>query len=351
MAIYQRGNNWYVDFRFKGQRIRESIGPSRKDAEKIIAKKKTEIVENKYLDIRKEPDPVKFHEFAKEFLAWAKVNHKPSSRTSELSNMRSLEKGFNNKNIHEITTWEIEKWKLKRKGEVKPASVNRELGTLKSMLNKDIEWGKLKESPARRVKLLKGITKRLRYLMPNEVQTLISNCSEHLKPIVIVAVHTGMRKGEILSLRWDQIDFEKGIITLTDTKNDQRRYVPMDETVKSTLVALKRKNDYVFCGKRPGRPLVWVELSFHKALEKSGIQDFKIHDMRHTFASNLIMNGVDLMTVKELLGHKTIEMTFRYSHLAPDHKMRAVNVLDQVMSQNPPQEKVEEAKVLKFERK
>ena len=84
MAIYQRGDNWYVDFRFKGQRIRESIGPSRKDAEKIIAKKKTEIVENKYLDIRKEPDPVKFHAFAKEYLQWAKTNKKPSTWKRDL---------------------------------------------------------------------------------------------------------------------------------------------------------------------------------------------------------------------------------------------------------------------------
>ncbi len=351
MAIYLRGKNWYIDFNFHGQRIREMIGPSRKGAEKIIAKKKAEIAENKFLDVKKEPKPIKFHEFAKEFLEWAKVNHKSSSRSRELSNMRNLETAFKNKNIHEITTWDIERWKVKRKGEVKPATVNRELATLKSMLSKAVEWGRLKESPTRKIKLLKGITKRLRYLMPDEVQRLLSNCSDHLKPIVTVAVHTGMRKGETLSLRWDQIDFEKGIITLVDTKNDQRRYVPMDETVKSTLRGLERKGDYVFCGLKPGRPLVWIELSFHNALEKSGIDDFRIHDLRHTFASNLIMAGIDLMTVKELLGHKTIEMTLRYAHLAPDHKMRAVNILDQVMSQIPPQEKTENAKILEFKMK
>jgi integrase len=350
MALYQRGKNWYIDFTFHGQRVREMIGPSRKGAENVIAKKKAEIAENKFLDVRKDPDPIKFHEFAKEFLEWARVNHKASSRTRELSNMRSLEEAFNNKNIHEITTWDIERWKVKKKGEVKPATVNRELATLKSMLSKAVEWGKIKESPTRKVKPLKGVTKRLRYLMPDEVQRLISNCSDHLKPIVIVAVHTGMRKGEVLSLRWEQIDFEKGIITLVDTKNDQRRYVPMDETVKSTLMSMERKSEYAFCGKKPGRPLVWVELSFHNALEKSGIEDFKIHDLRHTFASNLVMSGVDLMTVKELLGHKTIEMTLRYAHLAPDHKMRAVNILDQVMSQNPPQEERQERKVLEFKR-
>lgn len=316
MGVFKRGDNWYISFWFKGKRIKESIGPSRKVAEAVIAKRKGEMAENKYLDKRKELPPIKFHDFAVEFLKWTKVNHKPASRTRELSNMRTLEKTFGGKNIHEITAWSIEQYKVKRKAEVKASSVNREIAMLKSMLNKAVEWGKLKEAP-KRVKLLKGVESRLRYLMPDEVQRLISNCSDHLKPIVIVAIHTGMRKGEFLSLRWNQIDFEKGIITLSDTKNDQRRYVPMDETVKSTLLEIERKSDYVFRGKKEGKPLGWIELSFHNALEKSGIEDFRIHDMRHTFASNLVMAGVDLMTVKELLGHKSIEMTMRYAHLAP----------------------------------
>ena len=344
MGVFKRGNNWYISFWFKGERIKESIGPSRRVAEAVIAKRKAEIAENKFLDKRKELPPVKFHDFAVEFLKWAKGEHKPGSRQRELSIMRTLEKGFGDKNIHEITAWSIEQYKMKRKEEVKASSVNRELTMLKSMLNKAVEWGKLKEAP-KRVKLLKGVKSRLRYLMPDEVQRLISNCSDHLKPIVVVAVHTGMRKGEFLSLQWKQIDFEKGIITLSDTKNDQRRYVPMDETVKSTLSEIKRKSDYVFRGKKEGKPLVWIELSFHNALEKSGIEDFKIHDMRHTFASNLVMAGVDLMTVKELLGHKSIEMTMRYAHLAPEHKMRAVNVLDEVLNR-PQVEKEEEKKVV-----
>lgn len=344
MGVFKRGNNWYISFWFKGERIKESIGPSRRVAEAVIAKRKAEIAENKFLDKRKELPPVKFHDFAVEFLKWAKGEHKPGSRQRELSIMRTLEKGFGDKNIHEITAWSIEQYKMKRKEEVKASSVNRELTMLKSMLNKAVEWGKLKEAP-KRVKLLKGVKSRLRYLMPDEVQRLISNCSDHLKPIVVVAVHTGMRKGEFLSLQWKQIDFEKGIITLSDTKNDQRRYVPMDETVKSTLSEIKRKSDYVFRGKKEGKPLVWIELSFHNALEKSGIEDFKIHDMRHTFASNLVMAGVDLMTVKELLGDKSIEMTMRYAHLAPEHKMRAVNVLDEVLNR-PQVEKEEEKKVV-----
>lgn len=350
MSIYQRGKNWYIDFHFHGQRVREMIGPSRKGAEKVIAKKKAEIAENKYLDIRKDPEPIKFHEFAKQYLKWSIPNKKPSTKPGQLSMMRTLDKTFGEKNLHEITTWQVEEWKSKRKKQVKPSTVNRELAVLKAVYSKAIEWGKCQESPARKVKLFKGIPQRLRYLMPEELQRLVSNCSEHLRPIVIVLAHTGMRKGEALSLRWDQVDFEKGIITLTDTKNNECRHVPMDETVKAILRGMERRGEYLFPGLKPGKPLVWVELSFHNALKESGIEDFKLHDLRHTFASNLVMAGVDLMTVKELLGHKTIEMTLRYSHLAPEHKMKAVNILDQVMALNPPQEKEQDRKVLEFKR-
>jgi len=392
MGIYQRGKNWYVDFTFKGQRVRESIGPSRKSAKKVISKKKTEIAENKYLDKRKEPDPIKFHEFGKEYLQWAKTNKKPSSWNRELSTTRRLDKEFEGKILQEITTWQIEKWKAKRKEAIKkpdavigscnkkgrdsvekeiwfveftsprgpkgrrrletkeeaesylkrlqspvrPATLNRELSLLKHMFTKAIEWGKCKENPAKKVKKLKGEVKRVRYLMPGEVQTLLLSCSDHLKPIVTVAVHTGMRKGEILSLKWEQVNFEQGIITLLDTKNNERRDIPMDETVKTTLKGLEGKSEHVFCNEE-GEGFVRLQSSFEGALKKCGIEDFRFHDLRHTFASNLVMAGEDLNTVRELLGHKDLTMTLRYAHLSPNHKTRAINVLDRIMSQNPPQ--------------
>jgi len=138
--------------------------------------------------------------------------------------------------------------------------------------------------------------------------------------------------------------YYREIMELIDTKNNECRYVPMDETVKTTLRGIERKSDYVFGGKKEGKPLVWIEQSFHNALKKSGIEDFRLHDLRHTFASNLVMTGTDLYTVGELLGHKDVTMTRRYAHLAPDHKMRAVNIVDQVMSQNPPNQKSKNAR-------
>jgi integrase len=168
-------------------------------------------------------------------------------------------------------------------------------------------------------------------LIPDEIQKLLSNCTDHLKPIVTLAVHTGMRKGELLSLQWDRINFEQGMITLDDTKNNERRDIPMNETVKKTLEGIERKGENVFRNEE-GQTFVTVRKSFETALKKSGIEDFRFHDLRHCFASNLVMEGVDIMTVKELMRHKTLDMTLRYSHLAPNHKTKAVNILDRVMS-------------------
>ena len=393
MAVYQRGENWYIDFTFKGKRIREAIGPSRKGAQKVINKKKAEIAENKFLDVRKDPDPIPFYDFAKEYLQWSKTNKKASSYVKDLSMMRRLYRDFESKSIQEITTWQIEKYKAKRKSVIRrpeakigsykepgkdgvekeiwfvdyqgpqgktvrkrfgvnraaaekfleksqsvlgPASTNRELALLKQMYSKAVEWGKVKENPAKKIKLVKGEIKRVRFLMAEESQTLLSNCPGYLKPIVQVALHTGMRKGELLGLTWPQVNFEQGIISMLDTKNRERRDVPMNETVKAVLRGLERKGEVVFFngqGERFGN----VRKSFDTAVRKSGISDFRFHDLRHTFASNLVMAGVDIMTVKELMGHKTLEMTLRYSHLAPSHKTRAINILDRVMSQNPPQ--------------
>lgn len=345
MAVYQRGNNWYIDFTFKGQRVRESIGPSKKDAQKVIDKKKTEIVENKYLDIRKDPDPIKFHDFAKEYLQWAKENHKPSSRANDMSKMRILDKTFGEKNIHEITAWDVEKWKLKRKKEASAGTVNRELAQLKHVFSKAVEWKRLKENPAKGVKLFKGITNRLRYLLPWEVQTLIANSPDYLKPIVTITVNTGMRRGEILGLTWDRVDVEAGRITLTDTKNSEGRTIFMNETVKTIFNEVGRRGDIVF-------PVTvgMMKKDYDEAVKKAGIEDFTFHDLRHTFASNLAMQGVELNDIRELLGHKSIAMTLRYAHLSPAHKSKALTILDKIWSQNPPQETVEDAKVMEFKR-
>ena len=241
----------------------------------MIAKKKTEIVENKFLDIRKEPDPIKFYDFAKEYLQWAKTNKKTSTYARDLSIMRLFDREFEGKNIQDISTWQIEKYKARRREKFKPSSVNRELALLKHMFSKALEWKRIKENPAKSVKRLKGETRRVRYLLPNEIQKLLPNCegllNGLLKPLVTVALHTGARKGELQNLQWPQINFELGIISLLDTKNGERRDIPMNETVKATLKAMERTSGFVFPN-RNGKRIddAQVQISFSKALERSG---------------------------------------------------------------------------------
>lgn len=330
---WREGKNYWIDFFFKGKRIRKCIGPSQAGAKKVIHKMKAEIAENKFLDVKKELDPIKFYDFAKEYLEWGRANKKPSSWDRERSVMRRLDRGFGEKIIQEIATEQIERYKIKRlKDEVMPATINRELALLKHMFTMGMKWSKLKSNPAKEVKLLDGEVERVRYLMPDEVQTVLSNCNEFLRPIVTVAVNTGLRKGELLGLKWENVNLELGIISImkTNTKNKVRKDIPMNEIVRATIEEIERKGQYVFC-KEDGKPFKYsgVRKSFEKAVRESGIEDFRFHDLRHTFASSLVMEGIDITTVKELMGHKDLKMTLRYAHLSPMYKSKAVNVLDQ----------------------
>ena len=307
------GENYYIDFTFHGKRIRQMIGPSRKGVEAVIAKKKAEIAENKFLDIRKDPELIGFHEFAVDYLELTKPNKKQSSWSREISVMRRLDKRFGKKIFQQITTDEVERYKIKRlRDGVMPATINRELALLKTMFTKALEWNKVNSNPAKAVKLLDGENERVRYLMPDELNSLLSNCSGILKAIVTVAVNTGLRKGEILGLLWQNVNLDLRIISILkmDTKNKTRRDIPMNEAVKTTLRQMKRRGPFVFC-REDGKPFQnsGVRKSFEKAVRESGITDFRFHDLRHTFASNLVMAGVDILKVKELLGHKEMKMT------------------------------------------
>ncbi|HXW68163.1 MAG TPA: site-specific integrase, partial [Dissulfurispiraceae bacterium] len=176
----------------------------------------------------------------------------------------------------------------------------------------------------------------LRYLSLEESRALVEACDPHLKPIVVTALNTGMRRGEIFRLKWEQVDLKHGFILLKsdETKNGERREIPINATLRTTLQGLTRRLDvpYVFFDPATGKPYGEVKRSFKSALRRAKIQDFHFHDLRHTFASHLVMAGVDLTTVKELLGHKNITTTLRYAHLAPEHKVKAMVIYDQVFN-------------------
>ena len=325
MGVFKRNKIYYIDYSCDGRRIKKAISESKKIAEAVLCKRKTEIAEDKYLDIKKNKK-IRFEDFADEYLEIHSKSKKSYYTDEKIIGL--LKKLFEGKCLHQITTLDIEKFKSERIKKVSPATVNRTLAVLKSIFNRAIAWGKVDSNPFRGVKLFKENNQRLRFLEQEEIPILLSRCCEHLKPIVILALNTGMRKGEILGLKWQNIDFKRNIIHLFKTKNGEKREVPLNDISKGALVAIIKHTDspYIFCNK-DGKPYGDIKKSFLTAVEKSGIIDFHFHDLRHTFASHLVMAGIDLNTVRELLGHKSLEMTLRYSHLSPDHKKRAVDVL------------------------
>ncbi len=216
----------------------------------------------------------------------------------------------------------------------KPSTVNRLVAVVSHMFTKAVDWDMMSKAIVDKinVRMLPEHNQRLRYLSHEESRTLVDSCDGQLKPVVITALNTGMRKSEILNLTWDRVDLRHGFILLDKTKNGDRREIPINSVLRQTLQDLVRRIDvpYVFCNPQTGMPFQkdWKK-TFHTALRKAGIHDFRFHDLRHTFASQLVMAGVDLVSVKELLGHKDIKMTLRYAHLAPSHKVRAVEMLAQ----------------------
>ena len=323
MGLYKRETNWYIDFYAYGRRVRQKIGPSKKLAEKILQKQKTAVVENKYLDVRKKVK-IKFEALAEQYLSYAKANKRSWDR--DRKSLKNLSKPFSGKYVYEINPYLIENYKIERKKVVSSATVNRELACLKHMLTKAVEWEMIETNPAKKVKLLAENNQRIRYLTKEEIKRLYESSADHLKPIILTSLYTGMRKGEILKLKWEDIDFDQRIIFVRTSKNNEMREIPINDRLILTLRSQEFRSPYIFA-KDDGSPPISIKTAFNSAVRRAKIKDFRFHDLRHTFASHLVMSGVDLMTVKELLGHKTINMTLRYAHLSPKHKRQAINSL------------------------
>ncbi len=159
---------------------------------------------------------------------------------------------------------------------------------------------------------------------------MLSGCSDDFRPFIETALHTGMRRSELFNLRWDDVNLRNRLIHVRDSKSGKPREIPIDDTLAATLRVLPSRfgKGYVFPSPATGGRLTTVQRQFRNAVKTAEIENVRLHDLRHTFASHLVMNGVDIETVAELLGHASIVMTQRYAHLSPHHKTRAVKVLD-----------------------
>lgn len=211
-------------------------------------------------------------------------------------------------------------------------TVDISLARLKRMFALCVDWGISTQNPAAKVKLFREDQNRTRYLSEEEEGHLLEVCDPYLRSIVLFAIHTGMRRGEILGLRWKEVDLRNAVATIpaAKAKGKRDRFVPLNTVAKGILEGMatpSNRTGLVFSSSS-GKPNDNFERLWRAALEGSGLEDFRFHDLRHTFASRLVMAGVDLPVLRELLGHRDFEMTLRYAHLAPSHLKSAVAVLE-----------------------
>ncbi len=269
--------------------------------------------------------------------------------------------------LKNISPMLIEKWRTKRiNSGTTAATVNRDIVILKSALTKAVEWEFIDEHPLKKLKPFKmDSMAKVRYLDKDEEKRLKDalklrdnhlkekresgntwrrergyDClpdlqqfvfADYMSPMILVALNTGLRRGELFNLTWDDVSFSRAMLTVKgDTaKSGKTRYIPLNAIALQALKDWRNNHSegLVFSNVKTGTAFSHVKKSWAGILEKAGIKNFRWHDMRHHFASKLVMAGVDLNTVRELLGHADIKMTLRYAHLAPEHKAKAVEKL------------------------
>jgi integrase len=365
-GLYKRGNVWWCSYMSaSGRMVRESTTETDYNrAVEFLVKRRTEVAAGKAPEEMKKITNHTFRELAEQYLTWCE---RQKGFVEKRRCVNQLVDRFGDIPLRRFSTMLLEQYQTERmrqganrktmkkrqdgkwvavalggtpKGNM-PATINRHLAAIKHMFTKAEEWQMVEEEVlkrVRKVKLLKENNRRLRYLSKEECRSLIEACDGYLKPIVIMALNTGMRKGEILGLKWENIDLKHGFILLEegDTKNSERREIPINGTLRAVLQSIPRRldNGHVFFNPGTDKPYQVLSRAFARACKKAYIKDFHFHDLRHTFASHLVMAGQDITTVKELLGHKTLAMTLRYSHLAPSHKVKAVELLDSTLNEN-----------------
>lgn len=365
--------SYYVRYRIRGKQTRYMIGRTTE----FTPAQARDAARTALAGINLGSDPLETRKpikKAKTFGQFIDDDYSPwvtTHRKAAASTLARIRKNFAehwNKPLTDVTGWIVEKWRQQRLNHptkaAKPATVNRDLNALKAALAKAVEWELLELHPLTKVKLSKIDSDAVvRYLAPTERSDLLAALDQrerskraervkgnawrrerryaempdlnaqafvdHLKPTVIVSLNTGLRQGELLSLTWGDVDLPGQSLTVhgANAKSGKTRHVPLNSQALNALAQWRQqapeKQQLVFPGPG-GKRMVDVKSAWSRLLKDAKIENFRWHDMRHDFASRLVMAGIDLNTVRELLGHSDLKMTIRYAHLAPQHKAQAV---------------------------
>lgn len=351
MAICKNNKNgkWYYQFMINGERKHGLChgATDKKSAEQYENAVKYRLAQRQNGVIAEEERNIPLRKLKEIFVNYAKVNKNSYNRDVYTLNIILSYFGTNSI-VQHITPQKIEKFKeyLKTERKVKNSTVNRYLMILSKMFSLGIDNNIISKNPVTKTAKLREDNHKIRYLTKDEEKRLFAEIEKSyevldrnthkkklvqpylfLKPIVIMALQTGMRKGEILNLEWANIDFNSDFIELLKTKSGKSRKIPISSVLKNTLNSIEKTSTYVFVNPKTNKPYVDIKKSFHKVLQKANIENFRFHDLRHTVATRLVEKGIDLIVVQDILGHSKVSTTQRYAHPVPERKQQAMEML------------------------
>ncbi len=375
LYVGAKGKVWYALYRDADGKSQSrklgsasvlTVSEARDKATKIAAR----VIDGENLKETKPAPSISYGDFLKSHYApWVIANRKSGNET-----VQSITAAFNflfDEPLESLSLMSVEQWRMKRtKARKKAATLNRLTAALKASLNWAVKHGIIETNPLGALERMKEHDSdvKIRYLSPDERKRLMSalddrehrlreerkshnawlrqrgqetkpeltgTFADYLKPLVLISLNSGIRQGSLFGLKWADVDFETETITLRGTNNKAGKtaHLPANSIVMKTLRAWReqsrptRDSALVFPSPVSNKQLDNVKKSWAAVLKEAQIKDFRWHDMRHDFASQLVMKGVDLNTVRELMGHADMKMTMRYAHLAPSSKLKAVEVL------------------------
>jgi len=337
-SVYKRNNKYWIAFYNDGRLIREAVSFDRETAEKALKTRQADVIRKRFRLPKTEK--MSFEEMARQYLDWSKTNKKSWLR--DAVSLKNLVPFFGDFKLADITPLLIEQYKGKRKNTVRiskvkkiktqpaNATINRELALLKHLFNLAAKWDYVDSNPVKKVRFLREEMKE-RILSPEEIRRLVGEANDELKLIILTALNTGMRLGEILSLKWSEVNFEAGFIQVEHSKNGKIRKIPINSLLKRILKNAKREGKgFVFMKEK--KPRLSIRSAWHGALRRAGIEHCRFHDLRHNFATYSLLHGADLVSLRDILGHYDINMTSRYAHSSERLKRKAVEPLAEVFN-------------------
>jgi integrase len=336
VSVYKRGNVYWYEFWFRGQRIRESSGLTNKvAAQQAESIRKAGLAEGR-AGIAGPKPVVNFGDFVRnEFLPWAEKQYQSHPRTYERyrESTKPLLTSFEKLRLDGVSMAHVEKFKITRSTDVAPATVNRDLAALRLILNLAIRKEYLAKNPVTEVQFLDEGPGQMRVVSHEEQRKYMAAASPLLRDVATLIVETGMRPEEVFNIRTENIHFEPPYLFVPIGKTRfARRNIQLTDATINILRRRLAEAEGPFLFPRKGdsdKPLTTVRKAHHLALQTAKMaSQFRLYDLRHTFGSRTAMAGVDLPTLKELMGHSDVSTTMRYVHPTPEHKREAVRKLE-----------------------